>query len=40
MKKLKQQKKDLRPEDEFEFPVQSVAQIYTEETIKELALQK
>ena len=40
MKKLKQQKKDLRPEDEFEIPVQNVAQISTEETMKELALQK
>jgi hypothetical protein len=40
MKKLKQQKKDLRPEDEFEIPVQSVAHISTEETMKELALQK
>ena len=40
MKKFKQQKKDLRPEDEFEIPVQSVAQISTEETMKELALPK
>ena len=40
MKKLKEQKKNLSPEDEFETPVQNVAQISTEETMKELALYK
>ena len=40
MKKLTQQKKNLKPEDEFEASVQNVAQISAEETMKDLALQK
>lgn len=40
MKRLKEQKKNIRPDDEFEIPVQNVAQISTEETMKELTLQK
>ena len=40
MKRLKERKKTLKAEDEFETPVQNAAQISTEETMKELALQK
>ena len=40
MQKLKEQKDNLKAEDEFAVPVQNAAQISTEETLKELVLQK